>query len=69
VRRTRREASRASTDKPHNENSPVKRYHDESENAGSNGHVCHEVVDGTIYHSKGPMRVKKKDKVEGAVEQ
>jgi len=31
--------------------------------------VCHEVVDSAIYHPKGPMRVKKEDKVEGAVEQ
>jgi len=55
--------------KSHNENSPVKRYYDESENAGSDGHVCHEVVDGAIYHPEGPMRVKEEDKVESAVEQ
>lgn len=52
-----------------NENSPVKWNYNKGKNAGSDGHVCYEVVDGAIHHSEGPIRVKEEDKVEGAVEQ
>jgi len=50
-------------------NLPVKWNYNESKNAGSNGHMCYEIVDGAIHHSEGPIRVEEKDKVEGAVEQ
>jgi len=31
--------------------------------------VCYKVVDGTIHHSEGPIRVEEKDKVKSTVEQ
>lgn len=51
------------------QNLPIKWNYDKSKNTGCDGHVCHKVVDGAIHGSEGPIRVEKKDKVKGAVEQ